>query len=96
MGGTQRELDEVNSKSRFDQASRSIKTKESHQKEEESPDKLAGGGCNVSSGRGWETPTKRLRDQSLSNRLGGRAGTPLPRTRRHCDWVAGWKRCELN
>lgn len=83
MGGTQCELDEVNSESSPDQASQTIKTRKSHQEEEKSPDKLAGGGCNVSFGRGRETPTKRLRDQSFS-------------MRRHRDWVAGRKRYELN
>lgn len=95
MGGTQGELDEVSPKPSLDKTSSVRTAKESHQKEEKSSDELAGGGCNMSLNRGWETLTKRLRDQSLSIRVGARPGSPLPRARRHCDWLAG-KRYELD
>lgn len=86
------------SRSALNRAWQSIPSEEgrnSHQKEEKGSDELAGGGGNVSFDRGWETLTKRLRDQSLSIRVGARPGSPLPRTRRHCGSLA-WKRYELN
>jgi len=95
MGGTQGELGEVSSKPSLDKASQVRTAKGSHQKEEKGPNKLAGGGCNVRFDRGWETLTKRLRDQSLSIRVGARPGSPLPRTRRHGSRSPG-KRYELD
>lgn len=96
MSATQRELDEANSQPNLNEGSQVKEGHgESHQEEEKGSNKLAGGGGNVSFDRGWETLTQRLRDQSLSIRVGATPGSPLPRTRRHCGWLVG-KRCELN
>lgn len=96
VSGTQGELDKVNSQPSLEHGE---PCEEGHgkpdQKEEKGSNKLAGGCGNVSLDRGWKTLTQRLRDESLSIRVGASPGSPLPRTRRHCGWLVG-KRCELN
>lgn len=95
MSATQGELDEEKSQPSLNKASQWRRDTESHQEEEKGSNELAGGSGNVSFDRGWETLTQRLRDQSLSIRVGASPGSPLPRTRRHCGWLVR-KRCELN
>lgn len=96
MGGTQRELEKVNFQPSLIVGSRCEEGHgKSDQKEEKGSNELARGCGDVSLDWGWEALTQRLRDQSLSIRVGAIPGSPLPRTRRHCGCLAG-KRCELN